>query len=61
MTVQAKDQQMLWNLVQPISTPAALPMSTGHITIMKMTPQDDPETYVELFECATVRSSWPQS
>ena len=48
-------RKLFWSLLSASSTPAP-----ATISISKMTPQDDPEVFVELFERAAEDWGWPK-
>lgn len=50
---QQDDQQVLWSLIASTDTPAAVPAVAAdfsHISLTKVGPHDDPQTFLELFE-----------
>lgn len=59
--VTDKDQKVLQSLVQIANTPFAIATSTSHITIAPISTQDNPDIFVELFECAEVAWAWAMS
>ncbi|KAL7890543.1 hypothetical protein AOLI_G00000190 [Acnodon oligacanthus] len=54
---QEADRRLLWSLLSGPSTPAPTPAT---MSVLKMTPQDDLEAFVELFERAAGDWGWPK-
>ncbi|KAL7867075.1 hypothetical protein AOLI_G00148890 [Acnodon oligacanthus] len=54
---QEADRRLLWSL---LSGPSTLAPTPAAMSISKMTPQDDPEAFVELFERAAGDWGWPK-
>lgn len=55
LQAQDEDQQVLRTMIQPAGLSAAgtvIAAGTSHITLTKMGPQNDPEAFIHLFECA---------